>query len=219
MTRSCGRHRSAPSDRRLGLTLVEVLIVIAIVSILLMVLADLLRGTRAGEAALERTLDPVQTLDLAAELLAEEASLAGSAPWPPATEVADLPGGLEVEAFLAQGVVVEAVAGGHRITVRYVDDRLADGPRARTVTFDTGLDARSLPQLYRRPGSSPRQPLVEGVEGLGVEQVIQAGESRAPSAALVGEPVQALVVSLGRGEHRRHLLIELPSRPPLGVAP
>lgn len=219
MTPPSARPRRTSAGRSRGVTLLEVLVVIGIAAILLMVLADLLRGTRAGETALERTLDPVQTLDLAAELLTEEASLAGSTPWPVVTEVADLPDGLDVEAFLARGVVIEPVDGGHSITVTYVDDRLADGPRARTVTFDTGLDARSLPQLYRRPGSSPRQPLVEGIDALSAEQVIQAGESRAPSDALVGEPVQALIVKLEHGERWRHLVIELPSRPPLGVAP
>src|SRR5690606_10463745 len=145
-----------------GLTLIEVVVALTLASLLTLVLASLLSGTRASEAALDRTLDPVQTLDLASELLREEVALAGALPWPPATAIDDLPDGLDVEGFVSRALEIGSPPGGHRITVRYVDDRLADGPRARVVTFEAGVDARSEPQLYRRPGTAARQPLVEG---------------------------------------------------------
>lgn len=211
---------SARADGRPdGLTLVEVVVALSIASLITLALGQLLRGTRASEAAVNRALDPLQALDLAAELLSEEVSLAANLVWPAPTVIADLPAGVDARAFVTPGLVVEAGPDGDRVRVSYVDDRLADGPRARIVTYEAGPDSAGEPQLFRRPGASSRQPIVAGVESLSVVAVVRTGTQVAPSAVEVGAPVSAVVLRLYADGKVREVVIELPARPVVELAP
>lgn len=215
-----GHGDSGAADRcALGMTLVEVLVALAVASLITIALGQALRSTRASEAAVNRTLDPLQALDLAAELLDEELSLAAQTVWPPPSVIDDLPDGVGAEAFVTPGLVIEGGPTGDRVRIRYVDDRLAAGPLARVVTFEAGPDALGEPQLYRRAGTSSRQPLVAGVESLRVTNVVQGGALLEPGAAVVGSPVSAVVVRLVALDSVRDVVIELPDRPVLGLGP
>jgi len=202
-----------------GFTLIEVLVALVVASLITLALAQLARGTRASEAALDRALDPLQALDLAAELVREEVSLAARLPWPPPTTIADLPTGVDVGAYLTPGLVLAAGSHGDVLRVSYVDDRLAAGARARTVTFEAGRDAAGEAQLFRRAGSSSRQPLVAGVTGLEVVALAQAGALVAPGAARADVPVAAVLLRLRAADASRDVLVELPGRPSLGFTP
>jgi prepilin-type N-terminal cleavage/methylation domain-containing protein len=207
------------SSGRSGLTLVEVLIALAIASLITMALGQALRSTRASEAAVNRTLDPLQVLDLAAELLHEELSLAANLLWPLPAHIEGLPDGADAMAFVTPGLVIDDGPAGGSVRVRYVDDRLAAGPLARDVTFEAGVDAAGEPQLYRRAGTSSRQPLVAGIESLGVVSVVQGGALLEPGAVEAGSPVSAVVLRLVAPEATRDVVIELPDRPVIGFGP
>ncbi|HET8986291.1 MAG TPA: hypothetical protein VFN03_11070, partial [Trueperaceae bacterium] len=187
--RAVGWVGGGAAKRLVGLTLVEVLVALAIASLITMALGQALRGTRASEAAMNRALDPLQVLDLAAELLDEELSLAANLVWPPPEHVDGLPDGTDLAAFVTPGLHIESGPTGDRLRIRYVDDRLADGPLARDVTFEAGPDATGEPQLYRRAGTSSRQPLVAGVQALSVVSIVQGGAQIDPGAVVVGAPV------------------------------
>lgn len=202
-----------------GLTLIEVLVALAVASLLALVLGHLLRSTRASAAAVTRTLDPVQLLDLAAELLAEEVSMAAHLPWPEPDAIDDLPAGVEAPSFVTPGLTIAAAPGGASLGIRYIDDSLASGPRARDVTFEAGLDSVGEPQLFRRAGTASRQPLVAGVESLEVTALVRAGSLVEPVSASPGATADAIVLRLRAGEAVRDVAIELPGRPVAELGP
>src|SRR5690606_511305 len=90
-----------------GLTLVEVLVTLAVASLLLAVVSAVLGSARAAGAAEERAVEPWRALDLAAELLAEEVGLAGHEPY-----------GLQ-DGATEPAVVVRLVATGHALGVAF----------------------------------------------------------------------------------------------------
>lgn len=192
-----------------GLTLVEVLVALAVAAVLLACVGSVLASARSAGAAEERALEPRLALDLAAELLAEEAGMAGHAP-------------LSAEAGVPQpAVVLRRTLGGHALSVAFVDDRLAGPPAARDLRFEAGVDAQGRPQLYRASGSASRQPLVEGVTVLEVESVVDAaGELRAPAAGSAFPSARALVLRLeATGGEERVAVVALGARPTVAVAP
>src|SRR5690606_11725584 len=162
MSRPGGSQRAGvrgPSDAR-GVTLIELLVAMAIGSMLLIAVAGLLSSARAGEGALSRSVEPSQALQLAAELLREELGMAGFIPFPPGS-TPTLPTGT------ARVRVKDNGGGaGHSLGIGFIDDRLASGPVLRDLSFSTGVDGRGDAQLYRRAASGTRQPLVEGIASL-----------------------------------------------------
>lgn len=195
------------------MSLVEVLVALAVAGILTLALAQMLRGTRSSEAALDRALDPLQVLDLAAELLSEEVSRAATLPWPTPAVIDDLPVGTDANGFLTPGLTITAGTHGDRVRVAYVDESVAAGPRARAVTFEAGSDATGEPQLYRRTGASTRQPLVAGVDDMTVVALVQDGAVVTPPALVVGAASRAVVVRLRSDGVTRDVVIALPGRP------
>lgn len=213
------RANVGAAGRPTGLTVVEVLVALAIAGLITLALGQLLRAARAGEVAVNRTLDPLQALDLAAELLSEEVSLAANLVWPAPSVIHDLPTGVDVREFVNPGLVIEAGPNGDRLSLKYVDERPAAGPRARIVTFEAGLDSAGEPQLFRRSGTSSRQPLVAGVESLSVVWVVQAGAQLAPNSVAAEAPLSAAVVRLNARGATRDVVIELPGRPRVELRP
>lgn len=211
---SIGAARSG----RAGLTLIEILVALMIAGLLVLLLGQMLRGTRASAAAVDRALDPLQVLDLAAELLTEEIGLAGHLGWPEPAVVADLPPGSTPTSFIRPGLDLVLNVASDAVTVRYIDDRLVAGPLARVVTFEAGRDSAGEPQLFRRAGASSRQPLVAGVESLRVVALVSSGSELAPTEA-PAEPLRAIVLRLAASGSYRDVVIELLSRPVLGVTP
>ena len=75
------RSRSpCPPRARAGFTLVELLVTLAVASLLLAIVSGVMGSARAAAAAEDRAVEPWRALDLAAELLAEELGLAGFEP-------------------------------------------------------------------------------------------------------------------------------------------
>lgn len=212
-----------PSQRPIsGVTLVELLVAMAIGALVLAAAAGLLSTARAGESTLTRGVQPRQALDLAAELLREEIALAAFVPWEPAGP--DVGTGTALPTGAGDLLVSAAGSASQTVHIAFLDDRLATGPVARDLSFSAGRDGRGVAQLYRRSGSSSRQPLVEGIARIGVEGYVDAGglhELAAPVSSAAAYPaIWAVVLELATptGEARR-LLVELPSRPRLVVEP
>lgn len=215
MTRG-GRHATRGDA---GLTLIELLVALAVSAIIALTLVALARSTSGSEAAFDAATVPRQTLDLAGALLTEELALAAAVPWPAADEVEGLPDGLAPRAYVTPGLRLSVVAGGHRVAMRYVDDRLAAGPLARSVAFEVGSDASGTSQLYRGSEGASRQPLVEGIDTVRVVAVAQAGALVAPSEAAADVPVGALLVRLTAGSVISDVVVALPARPLLAWSP
>src|SRR5690606_34548537 len=100
------------AGRPAGLTLIEVLVALAVASLIALTLGRLLHSTRASAGAVDRTLDPLQFLDLAAELLGEEVSWAAQVAWPAPGVIEDLPAGVEARAFVVPGLVIQSQPHG-----------------------------------------------------------------------------------------------------------
>lgn len=155
---------SAPRSAN-GLTLVEVLVALAIGSIVLGITVSLLSSARAATAAQASATEPSRVLDLAAEILSEEVGLSGFEPW-------QLQRGPTEPA-----IVVAPGSGGQALTVGFIDDRVEGPALDRLFTFEAAEDSTGRPQLYRRSGSTSRQPLVEGISHLALEALVTgAGE-------------------------------------------
>lgn len=196
------------SMARVGFTLVELLVAMAIAALLLGLVASLLGSARAASSAEESATEPRRVLALASELLSEEIGLAGHRPW------------RVVEAGAVDAVTVSAGPAGHAIRVRFIDDRLAGPAMERDVTFEADLDSSGEPQLYRSGSGSVRQPLVGGVTSLHVESIVtSAGETVAPVAGQAHLQSRGLVVRLATevGEERT-VVIRLPARPTVQVS-
>jgi len=192
-----------------GLTLVEVLVALAVASLLLAVVSAVLGSARAAGAAEERAVEPWRALDLAAELLAEEVGLAGHEPY-----------GLQ-DGATEPAVVVRLVATGHALGVAFVDDRLAGPAVVRSLRFEAGTDPRGEHQLYRASGGGSRQPLIEGVASLAVEAVVDAAGALAqPAPGRAFPSARALVLRLSApsGEERV-AVVPLGARPDVMVEP
>ena len=215
---AAGHPTGAPPSAE-GLTLVELLVALAVASLIALALSHSLRSTRVSAAAVDEALDPVQLLDLAAELLGEEVSRAAYLGWPVPDVIADLPDGVGAPQFVTPGLVIRAAPAGDSLGVRYVDDTLADGPRARVVSYEAGSDSAGEPQLYRRAAGASRQPIVAGVESLAVVGLVQAGVLLEQGAATTGAVASAVVVRLRAGETSRDVVIELPGRPLVDLGP
>ncbi len=137
--------RSTPAARRLGLTLVEVLVAIAIAGIILSTLggftSSLVRGGRSLDTVMDRNL-----IDHAFRLVLEgEFGRAGEG--------------------LATGHCGLAIgSGGGELHVR----RRGDGGEVEHLVFSAGVDGAGLPALYRRQLPHARQPWLEDVNGFEV---------------------------------------------------
>lgn len=165
--------RSVRSDRGFpgtgprcaGFTLIETLIALAVFGLLLTGLLQAERGYRQAVVDEDVALRAQRKL-AAVELLRAELGTAGYR-----HDGADL--------------VTTRAAGSDRIRFRYLEDRLATAPAVREVAFDAGTDRSGSPSLYRREGSSYRQPAVAGVSELRVIGWVERGtgvRSGAPPA-------------------------------------
>ncbi len=197
------------SDRpgEAAMTLIEVLIAMSIGALVLGLVGGLLGSARAAARAEERATEPERALDLAAELMAEDVAMAGYEPW---RLEAATPG---------PQVVLGSAENGDAVSVGFVDDRLAGPAEERWFTFEVAKDSRGVPQLYRRSGSSPRQPLVEGIDGLEVEAIVTAAGASVPSSGpALHEGVRGLVLLLRSvAGVERVVVVPTPSRPALEV--
>lgn len=198
-----------------GLALVELLVASAIAGILMVALVGHVRAARNAQLAGETAHDTAAALQLATELLREELNRAGSGPWPlpMADEVGQLAPSESPEQFLSRGLRVASATGGHALTLVYIDDGLTTQTVARHLTFEAGQDGQGEPQLYRRSGTSPRQPWVAGIERMEVAGFLDAeGESVGLHQA-AGRRVRALWLELHANGEQRNALLELPHLP------
>ena len=207
--------------KRHGFTLTEVLVASAIAGLLLVALVGFVRSARGAALTSESASEVTTTLRLATELLREELLLAGSAPWPlpeGAGAVEGLEGAQTAAQFLAQGLQVRLAPGGHALRFVYVDARVAGLPMARYLTFEAAVDGQGHPQLYRRSGTSPRQPWVAGVEEVTVVGAVTDTGEMLGVSSLPGSRVRALWLELHAVGETTRALFELPHKP-LVVAP
>jgi len=189
--------------------LLEVLLALALAALVGLVATQLLRASRASEAATSQASDRAQALDLAADLLAGELRRAGFRPYPPPAG-----GGLD-----ARGPALVLAPGsglhGDALGVRYLDDRVQGAPVDRDLRFDAAPDGRGVPQLYRATASGSRQPLVQGIDAVRVVGWVDAAGAH-PRSALAPGPWRPwlLLVEIGSdaGATRR-VAAPLPSRP------
>ncbi|MEJ2667059.1 MAG: prepilin-type N-terminal cleavage/methylation domain-containing protein [Deinococcales bacterium] len=198
-----------PSARRAGFTLVELLVGLALAAVVTLAAARLLVGSSRSEGAVAAGADRALALDLASDLLGAELRRAGYVPVPPPSSVKLEPGTPSLTLTLTDGVQGDALA------VRYVDDRLADGPVLRDLTFDAAVDGRGEPQLYRRTASGQRQPLVQGIAALRVTGWADAAGMHMRDELVAGRLGPWLVLlSLATPDGTaRTLAVPLPSRP------
>lgn len=211
-------NRSAGAGR--GFTLIEALVALAVAAVVGVLAAASLRTERTQAAALTDVLSRRTALDLAAELLAEEIGFGASRQF---SEVAATVEEVESEVWLDSPQLTISLdtggpatgGGGDALTIVFVDERLSGPPVLRTLTFEAAPDSAGVWQLYRRPGSSSRQPLVEGVTALSVVALIGDGEWLGAASQVGGEPVvvSGVVILLAAGDVERPVVIELPNRP------
>ncbi|HEX7001730.1 MAG TPA: prepilin-type N-terminal cleavage/methylation domain-containing protein [Trueperaceae bacterium] len=197
---------SAPLTAR-GLTVVEVLVALAIAAIVLGITASLLSSARAATAAQASDTEPARVLDLAAEILAEEIGLAGFEPWQLTSGPAE------------PAIVVSHTLTGQVLTVSFVDDRLAGPALDRVLTFEASEDSSGRPQLYRRSGTSSRQPVVAGITRLAVQALVSATGVLVPNPPPGSYPgVRGLVLGLREeAGTERLVVIRTPSSPQVEV--
>lgn len=199
-----------PAVRGTGFTLVEVLLALAMAAMVVLAATGFLVGSSRADVAVSSASDSTLALDLAADLLGEELRRAGTTPNPP-------PGGVRLDGSVPSlTLVIGAGAQGDALAVRYVDDRLADGPVLRDLRFDAGIDGRGERQLYRRTASSHRQPLVQGIESLRVTGWADAAGIHGREAFAAGplEPWLVLLELTAADGAVRTVAVPLPSRPP-----
>ena len=153
--------------KRGGFTLVETLVALAVFGL---VLAGLLQAERSYRKALDEEDHAlrVQQVQAAVELVRAEIGRAGYQ-----SEGADL--------------WVERFAGTDRVTVRYLEDRIAGEPVLKIVGFDAGRDGQGRASLYRKEGTANRQPAVLGAVELRVDGFVDAAGARvdAPPASVM----------------------------------
>lgn len=208
-------------SRDSGLTLIELLVAMSVAALILLLVGSMLASARAAEGGLTTGVEPRAALDLAAELLRKEVTMAGFVPFagerPEPTDAGSGAPGFAL-------ALVRTASGQEELKVTFVDDRLASGPLPREFGFSSAYDSRGEAQLYRRSGDSPRQPLVAGVSSFEVRAYLDDYGfhelAAAPSGELLVESLRGLVLRLGTpsGEHRA-VLVDLPSRPGLRFTP
>ena len=203
------RWRAGRDRRRAGFTLLEVLLALALATLVGLAAARLLTGSNASETAVSQGSDRARALDLAADLLAAELRRAGSVPYPPPAG-----GGLDATRPTLE-LTLGAGRHGDALVVRYLDDRVQGAPVLRDLRFDAALDGRGLAQLYRATASGNRQPLVQGIDAVRVVGWVDAAGEH-PRSALVAGPLRPwlLLVDLeSEGPTTRRVAAPLPSRP------
>lgn len=157
------RGLRAGGGRNRGFTLIEMLIALAIFGLLLTGLLQTERGYRQAAVDEDAALR-IQRKLAAIELLRAELGMAGYRH-----------GGADLETTRAGAT--------DRIVFRYLEDRIAAAPSVREIAFDAGRDRNGTPSLYRREGTSFRQPAVAGVTELRVVGWVARGsgvQSAAP---------------------------------------
>lgn len=203
---------------RRGFSLLEVLVALALSALVGLVAARGLSAARRAVRGTAQASDAALSLDLGSALLEREVRRAGYVPYPapPAGDAAVTPGlGLAVHTRSPQGDSLE---------VRYLDDRVVDGPVARDLRFEVGVDGRGLPQLYRATAAGSKQPLVEGVTGLRVSGWGDASGLHAGSDLGAGSLrpwFLVLRLTAAGAPSARTVVVPLPSRPltTVGVGP
>lgn len=195
------------AGRASGFSLLEVLVAVALASVVVLVAVRMLAGGRTVDRALSVTSTSARALDVAAELLAAELRRAGYVPYPDDGGWTPSPG-LSLQ-------IHTGTARGDAVGVRYLDDRVVDGPVQRDLIFDVAVDGRGEAQLYRRTASGNRQPLVQGVTELRVLSWADAGGLHRRSELSSGSlRPWLLVFSLRAADaSERVVAVALPSRP------
>lgn len=153
---------------RRGFTLVETLVTLAVFGLFLTGLLQAERSYRTALAEEDHALR-VQQVQAAVELLRAELGRAGYG-----SEGADL--------------WVERYASSDRVTVRYLEDRIAGEAVLKLVGYDAGRDGRGLASLYRKEGTANRQPAVLGAVELRVLGFLDdaGAEVDAPTERVMG---------------------------------
>lgn len=207
MSGGCPATAAAPAGRAAGLTLAEVLVALALAAVVGLAAARLLQASQRPRTTAGIAADHAQTLDVASGLLSGTLRRAGYRPFP-------LPAGMTLGASPTLVLHLAGVGRSDELAVRYIDDRLASGPRLRDVSFTVGVDARGEWQLYRRAGAGTRQPLVHGIDELRlVAWSDAAGLHRRGDLVGGGLRPWALELQLGTDADTRRVVVTLPGRP------
>lgn len=200
---------SRPGPRCAGFTLVELLLALALAAVVTLTTTRLLAGSRRIDAAVSSSSGSMLALDLAGDLLGDEIRRSGYVPDP-------RPAGVSLNRGVASLTLsVTDGAHGDDLGVRYLDDRLADGPVLRDLHFDVAVDGRGEPQLYRRTATGQRQPLVQGIAGVRVRGWADASGLHDRDALAAGtlEPWLVLLELATANGASRTVAVPLPSRP------
>lgn len=171
--RSSRPKSSLASARQSGFTLLEMLIALAVFGLFL---AGLMHAERAYHRAVtvEDEALRMQLKQAAVELLRSELGMAGYRHSGP-------------------DIWVEHGRATDRITFSYLEDRLEAAAEVRTVTFDAGTDREGRASLYRKEGTSNRQPAVSGLSAL---RVVGWTDAVGGHASLASADVTAVVLEL-----------------------
>lgn len=167
--------------QRAGLTLVETLVALAILGV---VAAAGLYATRRylASESVQALLLRASQRHVAADLLRLEVGRAGYR-------------------HAGADVGTVRIRHGDRLTVRYLEDRLADAPFVREVSFEAGVDGEGRPSLYRRESGGYRQPVVLGVTRLRVVEWLDAAGRETAVAPAVAHGVRIALSFAWGGEH------------------
>lgn len=167
-----GLDRGRRGPATLGFTLVELLVAMAVASLVLTLLAVAIVGGARGAGRLTDATERSQRRALAWALLRQEVELAGRG----LGDGSEGDRSMDVEesghhGLADVGLVLDldpAGDGGDRVGVRYLAEAHRRDPVVVEAWFFAAADGSGRPNLVRRPTGGVRQPWLLGVDGIHV---------------------------------------------------
>ena len=183
MTSRQGVHARLRASARFGLTLVELLIALAVLSLMLAATAALIVGSARTQQAVDTQIRRTSTATAVTELITYEVALAGYS-GTAAVPVASSGSSVEVVLGTAEGV-------SDSITVRFLEDAFLGGEDdgQRLITYRVNADGQLV-----READGESSVLVDGVVELRVLEFI--GRDRSVTSAAPGAVLPAEVAGI-----------------------